>query len=145
MPLLPAKFRLQAMFQKKKIAILFALMAFVIIGVAAVKYPYRKERNLKVLPLDISDEKLDSIMKTYNVALGVECKFCHVPEIGFPDSLNYASDKEPMKENARGMMRMVIDINSRYFYYDQQKRPEYLNTITCNNCHQGHPLPPGFH
>ena len=118
------------------------LMAFVIIGVAAVRLPLRKERNLKVLPKDISDEKLDSIMKTYTVALGVECKFCHSPVIGFPDSLDYVLDKEPMKENARDMMRMVIDINTRYFYFDSTQRPEYLHTITCKNCHQGHPLPP---
>ena len=133
------------MFQKKKIVTLAFLLAFVIIGVAAVTIPLRKERNLKVLPKDISDEKLDSIMKTYNVALGVECKFCHLPVKGFPDSLDYASDKEPMKENARDMMRMVIEINSKYFYFDSTRRPEYLNTITCKNCHQGHPLPPENH
>ena len=121
------------------------LMAFVIIGVAAVRLPPGKERNLKVLPKDISDEKLDSIMKTYNVALGVECKFCHSPVKDFPDSLDYVSDKEPMKENARDMMRMVIDINSRYFYFDSTQRPEYLHTITCKNCHQGNPLPPENH
>jgi len=133
------------MFQKKKIIALFSMLAFVVIGVAAVTLPLRKERNLMVLPKDISEEKLDSIMKTYTMALGVECKFCHIPVKGFPDSLDYVSDKEPMKENARNMMRMVIDINSRYFYFDSAQRPEYLNTITCKNCHQGHPLPPENH
>ncbi len=133
------------MFLQKKIITLFALLAFVLIGVAAVTIPLRKERNLKVLPKDISDEKLDSIMKTYNLALGVECKFCHVPARGFTDSLDYVSDKEPMKENAREMMKMVIDINSRYFYFDSTQRPEYLHTISCKNCHQGQPLPPENH
>lgn len=133
------------MLHKKKIVIMLFMMAFVIIGAAAVKNPVQKERNLKVLPKDISDKKLDSIMNTYSVALGVDCKFCHSPVIGFPDSLDFVSDKEPMKENARDMMRMVIDINSKYFYYDKTQKPEYLNTITCINCHQGHPLPPGFH
>lgn len=133
------------MLQKKKIVTLVSLLAFVIIGVAAVTIPLRMERNLKVLPKDISDAKLDSIMKTYNVALGVECKFCHTPVKGFADSLDYISDKEPMKENARDMMRMVIDINSRYFYFDSTQRPEYLHTITCKNCHLGHPLPPENH
>lgn len=121
------------------------MLAFVIIGVAAVTISLRNERNLKVLPKDISNEKLDSMMQTYTVALGVECKFCHSPVIGFPDSLDFRSDKEPMKENARDMMRMVIDINSRYFYYDSTQRPEYLNTITCKNCHQGNPIPPHYH
>ena len=133
------------MFQKKKIVTLASMFAFVIIGVAAVTIPMQKERNLKVLPKDISDEKLDSIMKTYTVALGVECKFCHKPYNNFPDSLDYVSDKEPMKENARAMMKMVIDINSRYFYFDSTQRPEYLHTITCKNCHRGQPLPPENH
>jgi hypothetical protein len=133
------------MFHKKKIVTLAAMFAFVILGVAAVTIPMRKERNLKVLPKDISDEKLDSIMKTYTVALGVDCKFCHQPVKGFTDSLDFVSDKEPMKENARSMMRMVIDINSKYFYYDSTQRPEYLHTVTCKNCHQGHPLPPENH
>ena len=133
------------MFQKKKIVTLVCLLAFVIIGVAAVTTPLRKARNLKVLPKDISDEKLDSIMKTYTVALGVDCKFCHRPFKGFPDSLDYVSDIEPMKENARDMMRMVIDINSKYFYFDSTQRPEYLHVINCKNCHRGQPLPPENH
>ncbi len=116
--------------------------AMVMAGVAAVHAPGQKERNLKILPKDISDEKLDSIMKTYTVGLCVLCKFCHQPFKGFPDSLDFASDKEPMKENARGMMRMVIDINRKYFYFDSTQRPEYLHTITCKNCHRGEPIPP---
>jgi hypothetical protein len=133
------------MFQKKKIAVLAFMLAFVILGVAAVSVPMRPERNLKVLPKDISDAKLDSIMKTYTVALGVECKFCHEPEKGFVIKTDYAADVNPMKENSRDMMRMVIDINSKYFYFDSTKRPEYLNTVTCKTCHQGQPLPPDFH
>ncbi len=100
------------------------------------------ERNLKVLPKDISDEKLDSIMQTYNIALGVKCQFCHVEVKGFKDSLDYASDQEPMKENARKMMRMTIELNSKYFYFDSATRPEYLKTVTCKTCHQGEPFPP---
>jgi hypothetical protein len=119
-----------------------ALVAFVTLGVAAVKAPLQKERNLKVLPKDISDEKLDSIMQTYNKALGVQCDFCHVKAKGFNDSLDFASDAEPMKENAREMMKMTIEINSKHFYYNKNTRPEYLNTITCKTCHRGEPFPP---
>lgn len=134
------------MFHKNKLLAFSALAAFVMLGVAAVHYPFQKERNLKVLPKDISDAKLDSIMQTYNVALGVDCKFCHQPFnsliFGAKDSIDFASDKNSMKENARDMMRMVIDINKRYFYYDTLQRPEYLRTITCRSCHQGHEIPP---
>jgi hypothetical protein len=94
------------------------------------------------LPKDISDEKLDSIMQTYNAALGVKCEFCHVPVKGFKDSLDYFSDAEPMKENARKMMSMVIDINRNNFWFNKDERPEYLRTVTCKTCHRGEPFPP---
>jgi len=119
-----------------------ALVALVIAGVAAVKALPGKDRNLQVLPKNISDQKLDSIMHTYNVALGVTCKFCHVPMKELSDSLDYPSDVEPMKENARKMMRMVIYINKTNFYFDKNIEPEYLHTVTCKNCHRGEPLPP---
>jgi Photosynthetic reaction centre cytochrome C subunit. len=81
-------------------------------------------------------------MQTYNKALGVKCEFCHVPVKGIPDSLDYVSDAEPMKTNARKMMRMVIKINSENFYFDTNQRPEYLHTVTCKTCHRGEPFPP---
>jgi len=130
------------MIHKKKIAVFSALSVFVLLGVAAVKPRLQKDRNLKVLPIDISDIKLDSIMQTYNIALGVKCNFCHVPMKNIPDSLDYISDAEPMKENARKMMRMVININKTNFYFDENQRPEYLNTVTCKTCHRGHEFPP---
>ena len=53
------------MLHKRKILTLLSLTAFIILGMAAAKAPAQKERNLKILPKDISDEKLDSIMQTY--------------------------------------------------------------------------------
>lgn len=110
-------------------------------GVGAINLIPKKERNLKILPKDISDAKLDSIMQTYNIALGVSCNFCHVKMKTLPDSLDYASDADPMKENARDMMRMTIDINKNNFYFNKNERPEYLTTVTCNTCHRGEPFP----
>ncbi len=130
------------MLHKKKVLALGTLASFVILSVAAIKAPEQKERNLKVLPKDISDAKLDSIMQTYNKALGVKCSFCHVPVKNIADSLDYVSDTEPMKEEARKMMLMVIDINKKNFHYNKNDRPEYLNTVTCKTCHRGEPFPP---
>jgi Photosynthetic reaction centre cytochrome C subunit len=130
------------MLSKKKFIITATLVALVSAGVAAVNAPKNKFKNLKVLPQDISEEKLDSLMKTYNVALGVKCKFCHVPVQNVTDSLDYASDAEPMKENARDMMRMVIDINKTYFNYKKIERYEDLHVVTCKTCHQGEAFPP---
>ncbi len=126
---------------KNKIIVTLSFLAFVILGVAAVKAP--QERNLKVLPKDISDEKLDSIMQTYNKALGVKCEFCHVKSKVYPGTdIDYRSDAEPMKENARDMMRMTIEINTNHFYFNKNIKPEYLNTITCKTCHRGEAFPP---
>ena len=120
---------------------LLPILLFIGLGSAFVKRN-SGYRNLQVLPKDISDQKLDSIMQTYNKALGVKCEFCHTPLQGFKDSLDYASDKEPMKEEARKMMRMTIELNRKYFYFDSTQRPEYLHTVTCKTCHQGEPFPP---
>ena len=130
---------------KKKLVVLSVLIAFVLLG-AATSLRQQKERNLKVLPKDISAQMLDSIMETYNKALGVGCDFCHSPAKAlFPvpksDQLDFSLDNS-MKENARRMMLLNIDINKRYFYYDTASRPEYLKVITCKTCHQGHPFPP---
>ena len=127
---------------KKKLQVFSAMAAFVVLAVAATHAPVQQERNLKVLPKDISDAKLDSIMHTYNVALGVTCNFCHVKQRLRPDSLDYASDAEPMKEEARKMMRMTIQINRTNFYFDNNERPEYLHTVTCKTCHRGNVFPP---
>lgn len=128
--------------EKRKLLVFAALLAFMVMGMAAIHYTPPADRNLTVLPKDISDQKLDSIMQTYNKALGVKCDFCHVKKIFPVDSLDYASDKEPMKEEARKMMRMVIDINQKNFHYDKSVRPEYLKTVTCITCHRGEPFPP---
>lgn len=127
---------------QRKILVIAVLAAIVTLSIAAVKAPYKKDRNLKILPKDISDAKLDSIMQTYNIALGVKCNFCHVPLKNFPDSLDYGSDKEPMKEEARKMMRMTIDINKTNFYFDKTIKPEYLHVVNCKTCHRGEPFPP---
>jgi hypothetical protein len=129
---------------KKKIWVLGVLAVIVAVNLAAVKAPFQKERNLKVLPKDISDAKLDSIMHTYNIALGVTCNFCHTPVKDLPDSLDYASDTNPMKEEARKMMRMTIDINKKNFHFNKDDRPEYLHVVTCKTCHRGEPFPPEF-
>lgn len=134
------------MLKNKKLLTLGALSLFVLLGMAAVTPPVQKVRNLKVLPQDISDARLDSIMQTYNKALGVNCAFCHVKprfNIGNKDSLNYVSDAEPMKENARKMMQMTIHINKTYFHFSGNQQPDYLlNVITCKTCHQGEAFPP---
>ena len=125
----------------KTLIVAIGIIAFIGMGMGL---PFHQERNLKVLPKDISDQKLDSIMQSYTVALGVKCNFCHTHLKNAADStlLDYVSDAEPMKDNARAMMRMVIEVNKNYFYFDKDTKPEYLNVIHCKTCHQGEPIPP---
>jgi hypothetical protein len=127
---------------QKKTSAIVILTCLVIAGVAATRLPRSNHKNLQVLPKDISDQKLDSIMQSYNKALGVKCDFCHVPIKNLKDSLDYVSDAEPMKEEARKMMRMTIEINKTNFYFNKEERPEYLHTVTCITCHRGEPFPP---
>lgn len=129
------------MILKKQLFAILSLMVLVTGGVAAITLPKPKHKNLKILPQDISGSMLDSIMESYSKALGVNCKFCHVPFNNFPDSLDYASDDEPMKENARKMMQMTIQLNKTYFHFDTTTRPEYLKVVNCKTCHRGEPYP----
>ena len=126
---------------KKKLFTVIVLTLLVIAGVAAVSKPKSKHKNLKILPQDISEQKLDSIMESYAKALGVTCKFCHTEVKGFTDSLDYVVDENPMKENAREMMRMTIYINKTHFYFDKNERPEYLKVVNCMTCHRGEAFP----
>ena len=94
-----------------------------------------KPQNLKVLPQDISVEDLKSIMKSFNKALGVECRFCHTPKEGNEKELDFASDQNFRKEIARGMFVMTKEINANYF----AKHPHdgSINQIACMTCHNG--------
>lgn len=141
-PLFRKKPRHTIMLAKKKLVTLAFLVSAVTLGMAAVNAPLQKKRNLKVLPKDISDAKLDSIMESYNKALGVKCDFCHVKVKGTADSLDFASDAEPMKDNARRMMEMTIHLNKTYFYFNKEVEPVYLNTVSCKTCHRGEAFPP---
>ena len=126
---------------KRILFTLSILTIFAMLGTAASQMQ-KNVRNLQVLPKDISDQKLDSIMDSYNKALSVNCDFCHSRSKLQPENLDFASDNNVMKENARRMMRLTIEINKTWFYYDTASRPEYLKVITCKTCHQGHPFPP---
>lgn len=120
---------------------IMALSLLAGLGIAFTTAPVPRYKNLKVLPKDISEKDMDSIMTSYTRALGMGCGFCHNPVAGFEDSLDFVTDKNEMKENARNMMRMTIDINSRYFYFDKKVKPVYLRTVHCYTCHKGEAYP----
>lgn len=119
------------------------LVLGIAISVVAMGAPHGNQEftNLKVLPKDISSKELQRIMvDDFQDGLGVSCNFCHASEKG-SSHLDYASDEKPEKEIARGMMRMVMEINGKYFNVVKPMIGDSLLVISCNNCHQGSPHP----
>ena len=94
-----------------------------------------KWENLKVLPKDISEEKLKELMRGYNKALGVKCNHCHAE--GENGKLDFASDQKKEKDYARHMIEMTKNINSQYFNWNNDPNPENIETVNCTMCHRG--------
>jgi len=127
---------------KNKLTVLLGLLVFVFIGIAAIKpSASNKERNLKVLPKDISNADLDSIMDTYAKQLNVACDFCHANSKINPQDLDYASDDKPEKDIARQMMRMTAAINKDFFDYAIVYKAGEEMAVSCYTCHDGFPRP----
>jgi len=123
-------------------------------------------KNLQVLPKDISNHDLDSVMHHFSASLGVRCNFCHVRNEA-EKKMDFASDDKPEKKVARKMMLMAIDINKNYFkgmdmnmdhdmdssmnkdmHHDMdttmvnaEPSKYMLQTVTCFTCHRGDPHP----
>lgn len=125
----------------KKITVLAGLAVFVLLGMAAAKPKKGNHENLKILPKDISNGALDSIMENYEKALGVECSFCHAKSKTDPNQWNYASDEKPEKEITRKMMKMVEKINLDFFDYQMIYSFDELVAVNCVTCHRGTPRP----
>lgn len=106
--------------------------------------PY-KPRNLKVLP---ADTDLDKVMHAYTGALGVQCGFCHAPNDPVTHRPDRASDANPMKDQARIMIRMTEELNKKWLP-SLAKMPGHDDhdeqaVIGCGTCHRGEKHPPAF-
>lgn len=110
------------------------VLSVVVLIVACCSFSFREEpkfKNLKVLDKNISSDDLKLIMKSFKTALGVKCNFCHAESKTDPKKLDFASDENKHKNIARGMMRMAMRINKKYFR--DEKEPK----VTCFTCHRG--------
>ncbi len=122
---------------QRKIFYLFVVSIFAA-GIVSAQVP-DKFKNLKVLPKDISKEKLLEIMRGFTGALGVNCEFCHVAQEN-PHKMIFDSDQKTAKNKARIMMAMTHDINTKYL----SKLSEYSDNILqvkCVTCHHGNKEP----
>lgn len=94
-------------------------------------------KNLQVLPKNITEQQLDSVMHNFTDALSVKCSFCHVKNKE-TNEWDHASDANKHKLITRDMMRMTTEINKEYFDYTgaEQKLGTPL-MVTCYTCHNG--------
>jgi Photosynthetic reaction centre cytochrome C subunit len=130
------------MLHRKKFAVVIAISALTVIGMAATRPPEEGPKNLKVLPKGISHDDLDKIMDGWKAALGVKCSFCHAPSADSTSHhLDYASDAKPEKNIARHMYKMTGKINKKYFSFDKDDKGAVIPAISCVTCHRGNPHP----
>jgi hypothetical protein len=131
------------MLHYRKFAVVFSLLALMVIGMAAIRPQDDKpKRNLKVLPKDISHDDLEKVMDTWKAALGVKCNFCHAPSKDSTSRrLDFASDAKPEKDIARHMFRMTAKINKKYFSFEKDDKGATIPAISCITCHRGSPHP----
>jgi nitrate/TMAO reductase-like tetraheme cytochrome c subunit len=135
----------------KKSLIIIASCLFCVIVFQAFTPPQPRWHNLKILPQDISEDKLDTIMHHFTASLGVKCNYCHVRNES-TTKMEFAKDDKPEKQIARKMMLMSIDINKNHFNeIEEQLNPEnktdsskkmndseyMLQYVTCYTCHKG--------
>ena len=127
----------------KKLIIVASLLGAFIIGSAATTPAYDEHdeyKNLKVLPKKTTHDEMQKIMKSWNVALGVKCNFCHSPRKDNPEKLDFASDAKHEKDIARSMYKMTMKINKKYFGHEKEEHEgAAILEVDCITCHRGKP------
>ena len=121
-------------------------LTFLILIITTVAFTTRDQphwKNLKVLPQDISKEKLDSVMHNFCQSLSVRCNFCHLRDEA-SKQWDFATDTVADKLIARQMMLMTRDINKKYFMsFAEAPKPgaDLVQPVGCYTCHRGSALP----
>jgi tetratricopeptide (TPR) repeat protein len=91
-----------------------------------------KFTNLKILPKKIAKDDLVSTMRRFSIGLGVRCNHCHAQDDTTKGRLDYASDAKEQKQIARGMMKMVAQINKKLIPKAGVKSPAQVQCVTCH-------------
>jgi len=126
------------MTKKNQFAVIISLVCFAAI-VLSFRFPEKKTgfKNLKVLPKDITEKQLDSVMHYYTFALDVSCNTCHAKNSNpIIQGMDFASDTVPLKSRARQMITMTANINKTYFNDLNSSRPDTIKAVTCYTCHK---------
>ena len=131
------------MFIKSKLLVTLGLSSMVTLVALTSMKPKADEtfKNLKVLPKDISHDKLEKIMHEWSGSLGVHCDFCHAKNTD-GKGLNFEIDTKPEKHAAREMYEMMNSINKKYFEAKKDSSGMMMTTgVNCYSCHRGTPHP----
>ena len=131
----------------RRSTIFIVLLIFVVTALTSVSVDaqqrdfFSNPKNLQVLSKDISPSELDSQMRRFKLALGVECSHCHV---GTDDrrltDFDFPSDAKDPKRIAREMVRMVAAINTMVSSLNRAPGHQAVE-VTCVTCHRGHFCP----
>jgi len=112
-----------------------SLLTYSARGQAPFTWP-EKGKNLEVLPKDIDAAQLRSTMVGFANALGVRCVHCHEGKPETPLSeIDFASDKNPKKNVARGMIRMVASVEEQLGKLRGESAVPVA--VNCYTCHRG--------
>src|SRR2546428_60288 len=87
------------------------------------------QKNIKVLT-GMPQSQLIPVMNFFAASMGRRCNFCHVNNNGQWD---YAADTKPEKNQAREMIKMVMDVNKTTF--------KGSVSVSCYTCHRGRNQP----
>jgi photosynthetic reaction center cytochrome c subunit len=113
-------------------------LALLLARTSAAQIP-DKFTNLKVLPKNITKDRLISVMRGFSMGLGVRCEHCHVDDdTSTPKRVDFASDEKKEKKIARVMMKMASEINGSLLPKTGIQSPAQVRCVTC---HHGLPRP----
>jgi hypothetical protein len=115
-------------------------------GPVTTAAPPSEFKNLQVLPRNITRDELLATMRGFTRGLGVRCDHCHVVTATQPrQEFDFPSDTKENKRAARGMLRMVMEINRTLIPRALQAAGERVEEgeqfVTCWTCHRGHEEP----
>lgn len=100
-----------------------------------------KFENLQVLPKDIPRQALVQRMREFSLSLNVRCQHCHTGGDGMSfDGVDFKSDDKAAKKNARQMMRMVEEINTKLLTAVPSRSDPPVR-VDCVTCHHGLAVP----
>jgi hypothetical protein len=89
-------------------------------------------KNIKAFDPKMPAGRLPDIMAMWCKTLGTNCKTCHLMD-------QFDSDDQIPKETARGMMQMVVNINTKEL--KNIKGMDENSRIGCWTCHRGNKKP----